>query len=225
MCYLHGAELAPAPEQDFLEQIQSRTGAARKTFSSPGHITVASHLSDTMCSYRTRVSAKIQSRIVHRQINNPLWLVFHLSFMHLNLYSPKSYTYVLKCLQKSQISPLPLGIPSKTCFLLKTTEKKKVQKKCILSPSPSHLVLQTIIREVCVFQRQKYFPLKIPPSSPVASEKAAEANTTARRKCGSGARRASGVSKRWRRAEEAGKGIWNGHRLKMPFSFSWTEVH
>lgn len=142
------------------------------------------HISDTMCSYRTRVSAKTQSRIVHRQINNPLWLVFHLSFMHLNLYSPKSYTYVLKCLQKSQISPLPLGIPSKTCFLLKTTEKKKVQKKCILSPSLSHLVLQTIIREVCVFQRQKYFPLKIPPSSPVASEKAAEANTTARRKCG-----------------------------------------
>lgn len=160
------------------------------------------HISDTMCSYRTRVSAKTQSRIVHRQINNPLWLVFHLSFMHLNLYSPKSYTYVLKCLQKSQISPLPLGIPSKTCFLLKTTEKKKVQKKCILSPSLSHLVLQTIIREVCVFQRQKYFPLKIPPSSPVASEKAAEANTTARRKCGWGVKRASGVSKRWRQGQK-----------------------
>lgn len=118
--------------------------------------------------------------------------------MHLNLYSPKSYTYVLKCLQKSQISPLPLGIPSKTCFLLKTTKKKTIQKKCILSPSLSHLALQKIVREVCVFQSQKYFPLKIPPSSPVASEKAAEAIATARGKCGWGARRASGVCKRGR---------------------------
>ena len=61
------------------------------------------------------------------EINNTLWLIFHLSSMHLNLYSPKSYTYVLKCLQKSQISPLQLQVPYKTCFLLK--KKKKVFRK------------------------------------------------------------------------------------------------
>lgn len=79
------------------------------------------------------------------EINNNLWLVFHLSFMHLNLHLPKSYTYVLKCLQKSQISPLQLQVPHKTCFLLK--KKKTIQKKSILSQSLSHLVLQKIVRE------------------------------------------------------------------------------
>lgn len=92
------------------------------------------------------------------EIYNILWLVFHLSFMHLNLYSPKSYTYVLKCLQKSQISPLQLQVPYKACFLLK---KKSIQKKCILSQSLSHLVLQKIIREVC-FAKPKISPSQKP---------------------------------------------------------------
>lgn len=61
------------------------------------------------------------------EINNTPWLVFHLSFMHLNLYSPKSYTYVLKCLQNSQISPFQLQVPYKACFLLK--KKKKYSEK------------------------------------------------------------------------------------------------
>lgn len=116
------------------------------------------HISDTMCSYRTRVSAKSQSRIVHRQINNPLWLVFNLSFMHLNLYSPKSYTYVLKCLQKSQISPLPLGIPSKTCFLLKTTEKKKF-RKCAFFLHPWAIWCFRQSLEKCVFFKGKNISL------------------------------------------------------------------
>lgn len=111
-----------------------------------------------------------------------MWLVFHLSFMHLNLYSPKSYTYVLKCLQKSQISPLQLQVPYEACFLL----KKKYSEKCILSQSLSHLALQKIIREVC-FPRQKYLPFKNLPSFPVSSEKIPQANTTAGVKSGQGA--------------------------------------
>lgn len=91
------------------------------------------------------------------EINNNLWLVFHLSFMHLNLYLPKSYTYVLKCLQKSQISPLQLQVPHKTCFLLK--KKNSIQKKSILSRSLSHLGLQKIIREAQNISLSKTCPL------------------------------------------------------------------
>lgn len=140
----------------------------------------------TGSGFQTRIRVE-QNMVIPLQteINNTVWLVFHLSFMHLNLYSPKSYTYVLKCLQKSQISPLQLQVPYEACFLLKK-KKKKYSEKCILSQSLSHLTLQKIIREVC-FPGQKYLPFKNLPSFPVSSEKIPQANTTAGVKSGQGA--------------------------------------
>lgn len=141
---------------------------------------------------QTRIRAE-QNMVIAlwTEINNTLWLLFHLSFMHLNLYSPKSYTYVLKCLQKSQISPLQLQVPYKACFLLK--KKKSIQKKCILSQSLSHLALQKIIREMC-FAKPKISPSQNPA---LFSSVFCESNTG---KC-------NGESKEWPRGQQ---------RLQMP---------
>lgn len=105
---------------------------------------------------RTRVE---QNMVISlwTEINNTLWLVFHLSFMYSNQYSPKSYTYVLKCLQESQISPLQLQVPCTACFPLKKKKRRK-RKKYILSQSLGHLMLQKIIREVWLMK------IKISPS-------------------------------------------------------------
>lgn len=136
----------------------------------PLPMSLQSHIPKTWhgCRYRITVPNKNQSRTKYvipqwTEISNTVWSAFHSSFMHLELYSPKSYTYVLKCLQKSQISPLQLRVPYKACFLLTKKKKKKYsERKSILSLSLNRLVLQKIVREVC-FLSQKYLPFKTHP--------------------------------------------------------------
>lgn len=133
MCYLPQVERAPTPEWDCCSVPNLGQELQEEPFP-PLATSLCLHISlrpDTGVAAGSESQARIrveQNMFIPlwTEINNTLWLVFHLSFMHLSLYSPKSYTYVLKCLQKSQISPLQLQVPYKACFLLK---KKKVFRK------------------------------------------------------------------------------------------------
>lgn len=150
------------------------------------------------------------------EINNTLWLVFHLSFTHLNLYSPKSYTYVLKCLQKSQISPLQLQVPSEVCFLF----KKKVLKKCILFQSLGRLALQKVIREVCFAKPKISHSQKLTLFSTVFWESIASEHNSKNKELLRGKKRHRCLQNV--KVGPEGKQVvttWNGHRLNSPFSF------